>query len=46
MMKRQVLKREPGDPLDGEKANIGILRGFRDISEQSRVGFFSRVIEC
>ena len=34
------LNREAGDPLDGEKANIGIIRGFRDISEQSRVGFF------
>lgn len=33
------LNRAAGDPLDGEKANIGILRGFRDISEQSRVGF-------
>ena len=34
------LNRESTDPLYGEKANIGILRGFRDISEQSRVGFF------
>ncbi|NKB33176.1 MAG: hypothetical protein GKR91_08765 [Pseudomonadales bacterium] len=34
------LNRVAGDPLDGEKANIGIIRGFRDISEQSRVGFF------
>ena len=33
------LNRKAGDPLRGEKANIGILRGFRDISEQSRVGF-------
>ncbi|NKB32894.1 MAG: hypothetical protein GKR91_07330 [Pseudomonadales bacterium] len=31
--------REAGDPLRGEKANIGILRGFRDISDQDRVGF-------
>ena len=34
------LNREHTDPLYGEKANIAILRGFRDISEQSRVGFF------
>ena len=34
------MNRETTDPLSGEKANIGILRGFRDISEQSRVGFF------
>ncbi len=33
------LNRAAGDPLRGEKANIGILRGFRDISNQSRVGF-------
>ncbi|HIN90762.1 MAG TPA: hypothetical protein EYN04_09085 [Porticoccaceae bacterium] len=33
------LNRAAGDPLHGEKANIGILRGFRDISDQSRVGF-------
>ncbi|MBQ14139.1 MAG: hypothetical protein CMQ17_07035 [Gammaproteobacteria bacterium] len=33
------LNRDPSDPLNGEKANIGILRGFRDISDQSRVGF-------
>lgn len=33
------LNRDSGDPLRGEKANIGILRGFRDISEQSRIGF-------
>ncbi len=33
------LNRDAGDPLKGEKANIGILRGFRDISDQSRVGF-------
>lgn len=33
------LNRAPGDPLKGEKANIGIVRGFRDISDQSRVGF-------
>ncbi|MDD9958036.1 MAG: DUF5916 domain-containing protein [Gammaproteobacteria bacterium] len=34
------LNRDAGDPLAGEKANIGIIRGFRDISDQSRVGFF------
>lgn len=34
------LNRDANDPLNGEKASIGILRGFRDISEQSRVGFF------
>jgi hypothetical protein len=33
------LNRDATDPLRGKKANIGILRGFRDISEQSRVGF-------
>lgn len=32
------LNRAVGDPLRGEKANIGILRAFRDISDQSRVG--------
>ena len=34
------LNRDANDSLNGEKASIGILRGFRDISEQSRVGFF------
>ncbi len=33
------LNRAAGDPLQGEKAKIGIVRGFRDISDQSRVGF-------
>lgn len=33
------LNRSAGDPLRGEKANIGILRGFRDIGEQDRIGF-------
>jgi len=33
------LNRDASDPLRGEKANVGIIRGFRDISEQSRVGF-------
>lgn len=27
------------DPLNGEKANIAILRGFRDFGEQNRYGF-------
>lgn len=33
------LNRDATDPLRGEKANIGIVRGFRDISDQSRIGF-------
>jgi len=33
------LNRNDGDPLRGDKANIGIVRGFRDISDQSRIGF-------
>ena len=33
------LNRPAGHVLDGEKANIGILRGYKDISEQDRVGF-------
>lgn len=33
------LNRKAGDPLDGEKATIGVLRVFRDISGQDRVGF-------
>ncbi|PCJ23424.1 MAG: hypothetical protein COA96_11780 [SAR86 cluster bacterium] len=32
------LNRAANDPLNGEKANIAILRGFMDISEQDRVG--------
>lgn len=32
------LNRRANDPLKGEKANIGIIRGFKDISEQSRIG--------
>lgn len=32
------LNRSPTDPLKGEKANIGIIRGFKDISDQSRIG--------
>ncbi|MDF1765165.1 MAG: DUF5916 domain-containing protein [Gammaproteobacteria bacterium] len=33
------LNRSEGDPLNGEKATIAILRGFKDISTQDRVGF-------
>lgn len=33
------LNRNAGDPLNGEKATIGVLRVFRDISGQDRVGF-------
>ncbi len=32
------LNRADDDPLRGEKANIAILRGFMDISDQDRVG--------
>ena len=32
------LNRADGDPLRGEKANVAILRGFMDISDQDRVG--------
>ncbi len=32
------LNRADGDPLQGEKANIAILRGFMDMSNQDRVG--------
>jgi len=32
------LNRADGDPLRGEKANIAILRGFMDMSDQDRVG--------
>jgi len=31
--------RQAGDPLAGESADISIMRVFRDVSEQSRVGF-------
>ena len=31
--------RGASDPLNGEKANIAILRGFRDFGEQDRYGF-------
>ncbi len=37
--------RPAGDPLAGEKAGIAILRGFRDISEQDRVGFLATARE-
>lgn len=33
------LNRKENDPLNGEKATIAILRGFKDISTQDRVGF-------
>jgi len=32
------LKRQEGDPLKGEKANIGVLRAYRDIRGQDRIG--------
>ena len=32
------LNRANGDPLQGEKANVAILRGFMDISDQDRIG--------
>ncbi|MBM86792.1 MAG: hypothetical protein CMQ41_00275 [Gammaproteobacteria bacterium] len=35
------LNREANDPLRGEKANIAIIRGFRDLGEQDRVGFLA-----
>lgn len=33
------LNRDADDPLQGEKANIAILRGFMDVSDQDRIGF-------
>ncbi len=33
------LNRADTDPLNGEKANIAVLRGFRDLAGQDRVGF-------
>lgn len=33
------LNRLAGHPLNGEKATIGVLRVFRDLSDQDRVGF-------
>lgn len=33
--------RAVGDPLLGKKATIGIIRGYRDISEQDRIGFLA-----
>ena len=35
------LNRDSDDPLRGEKANIAIIRGFRDLGEQDRVGFLA-----
>ena len=32
------LNKAAGDPLQGEKANVAILRGFMDMSDQDRVG--------
>ena len=33
------LNRAAAHPLDGEKANIAIVRGYRDINERDRIGF-------
>ena len=33
------LNRTAGDPLNGEKATIGVLRVFRDLEGQDRIGF-------
>ena len=35
------MNRDAGDPLRGEKANIAIIRGFKDLGEQDRVGFLA-----
>ena len=35
------LNREAEDPLNGEKANIAILRGFKDFGNQNRAGFLA-----
>lgn len=35
------LNRGADDPLRGEKANIAIIRGFRDIGDQDRIGFLA-----
>jgi len=35
------LNRDADDPLRGEKAEIAIIRGFRDIGDQDRVGFLA-----
>ena len=35
------LNRNADDPLRGEKANIAIVRGFRDLGEQDTVGFLA-----
>lgn len=32
------LNRNESDPLNGEKAQIGVIRGFRDLGERNRVG--------
>ena len=35
------LNRDADDPLRGEKANIAIIRGFRDLGDQDRIGFLA-----
>jgi hypothetical protein len=35
------LNKEANDSLKGEKANIAIIRGFRDLGEQDRIGFLA-----
>ena len=35
------LGRDADDPLRGEKANIAIIRGFRDLGDQDRIGFLA-----
>lgn len=32
------LNRAENDPLSGEKAQIGVIRGFRDVGERNRIG--------
>ena len=35
------LNRDADDPLRGEKAEIAIIRGFRDLGDQDRIGFLA-----
>ena len=35
------MNRDTDDPLRGEKANIAIIRGFKDLGDQDRVGFLA-----
>ena len=35
------MNRDTDDPLRGEKANIAIIRGFRDLGDQDRIGFLA-----